>query len=199
MNLIAAWRARMAKTDRAEFEAAWLRVVIAVVVALYVFAYPKTGNVDMSDGSKTVLIAISIWTLAALALFLAPLSWPTVSPVRRVLSMILDVGMLTYFLCSMGESGVSIVLLYLFIIFSHGFRYGHRYLLTAEAASLVAFVLVILFSPWWSQNKAYAIGWLIAIAILPMYVGKLAERMRAALVQRDEALRECLARVGSGD
>ena len=99
----------MLKTDRLKIEAAWLRVLIAIPIVLYVAAYLTTVGRAVADSGSNALIAIAIWTLAGLGLLAANLIQCSVSPTRRIIGMVLDLGMVTFFLCSMGQSGVLIV------------------------------------------------------------------------------------------
>ena len=101
--------------------------------------------------------------------------------------MIGDNVVATYFLTQMGEGGSVILFVYLFITFGNGFRYGRFYLHSCQIMSLVGFSIVLVLSPFWSQHKMIAVGFYIMLAVLPFYVGKLAERLKKAIKDADEA------------
>ncbi len=96
---------------------------------------------------------------------------------RRLLGIVVDVGTLTCALWALGEAGVVIVGLYLFVILGAGFRYGRNYMHFTQALSLAGFALVLFESPWWSAHAVVGVGMVVILIIIPFYVGALAQRM----------------------
>jgi two-component system sensor histidine kinase RpfC len=94
----------------------------------------------------------------------------------------------------MGEGGAVLFGAYLFITFNNGFRYGRFYLLACQLMGLVGFSVVLAMSPFWSNHVTIGSGYLVALIVLPLYVGVLAERISAARVRAEEAFKECVER-----
>ena len=95
----------------------------------------------------------------------------------------------TAYLLIAGEAGAFVFGIYLFVTFGNGFRYGRLYLRISQALSIIGFLVVLYVSPFWSQHVPVGIGILIALLVLPFYVGVLAERITEASKRADEANR----------
>ena len=144
-----------------------------------------------------------VWFVAgfvaiALAITLLVLAHLQDSPARRVLGIIADNGTTTYFMLQTGEYGAIVFGLYLFVAFGNGFRYGRLYLRISHATALLGFTIVLFASDFWSQHAVIALGLLIMLLILPMYVGELAQRLMAERLRAEQALKECRDRERGG-
>ena len=63
---------------------------------------------------------------------------------------------------------------------------------------VVGFSLVLAVSPFWSNHAAIGVACLVALIVLPFYVGVLAERINAERVKAEVALKECIERERRG-
>jgi two-component system, sensor histidine kinase RpfC len=183
----AGWSDTIARAPRLEFEQARLRVGIGglVLVGLmwrHVFLTgPRTELLHMIwflGGFVTFAVAITIWIL----------SRPHESHLRRILGVIADNAGTTYFMLHMGEWGALVVGIYLFVAFGNSYRYGRIYLRISHGLALAGFSLVLFFSDFWSQHLlTIGAGMFIALAVLPLYVGFLSERLQEEKNRADEA------------
>jgi two-component system sensor histidine kinase RpfC len=87
----------------------------------------------------------------------------------------------------MGEAGAVILGVYLFITIGNGFRFGRTYLHLCQVMGLLGFSVVLAASPFWSQHIGIGLGFLIALIVLPLYVGVLAERIKKERKRADDA------------
>src|SRR5439155_3367059 len=106
---------------------------------------------------------------------------------RRFLGMVIDNAVTTYCLIRMGEGGAVIIAIYLFISFGNGFRYGRFYLHACQIMGLAGFALVLAYGDYWSHSIYVGVGYLIALLVLPFYVGTLAQRITEARKRADDA------------
>lgn len=115
---------------------------------------------------------------------------PMVSHIRRVLTAIGDVGVTTACLygVSVDESSIFIAL-YLWIITGYGFRYGIRYVYVTMFLSTVGFALVSLNSSYWTDHLRLAAGYFLLILIIPLFMGRLINRLHHALEGAEAANR----------
>ena len=90
------------------------------------------------------------------------------------------------------------VCVYLFIILGNGFRYGRGYLHLSQALSIAGLAFAMAKAPWWEEHLVIGVGLLQMLLIIPFYVGVLAERLKAALLNTQLELDECRGRVGGG-
>jgi two-component system, sensor histidine kinase RpfC len=180
--------AMAARAPRHEFEQASLRVAIAIVVLGYLVWYDLRNNVD--DGRMTEVIAVAVaFTLFSTGILIRIFESGQDSVFRRILGMVADNAATSYCLMRMDEGGAVILGVYLFVTFGNGFRFGRLYLHASQVLGLVGFALVLTFSPYWSKHLPIALGYVIAMVVLPFYVGVLAERINEARKRADEANR----------
>jgi two-component system sensor histidine kinase RpfC len=191
------FKAVIAAAPRPELEQAMLRVVLFAAILAYLFWYVlRDGTIEPAE--YEVLAVTSGFLAFGVLLTLRILAAPHVSVPRRFLGMIGDNAVATYFLSQMGEGGAVILFVYLFITFGNGFRFGRFYLHACQLMGLLGFSVVLVVSPFWSQHFWIWLGFFIALIVLPFYVGVLAERISAARVRAEEALRECIERERRG-
>ena len=186
------WKRKVQLAPRLELELeqASLRlvmgVVLLVVLTLRVVGQSKP-NAELSQmiwflaGFVAIAVAIALWTLAG----------PQISPTRRILGIIADNTAITWFMLHLGESGVLLVGLYMFVAFGNAFRFGRLYLRMSHFTALLGFSLILYFSEFWSLHLLIGFGLFISLLILPLYVGVLIERLKQALLNAEQALREC--------
>jgi len=170
-----------------EGEQATFRVLIGAVVLIYLYGsgafQPSGGGVgyfaNRVMGTAFALSAVTI--LGAVALY------PVRSLVRRYLGMCVDTGFISYAMYATGEAGAPLFVVYLWVAFGNGLRYGVNYLYPVIALSCVGFAAVMVFGPFWSQHRGLGIGIAIGLLILPLYVAALIRRLDAAVKQAKAA------------
>jgi two-component system, sensor histidine kinase RpfC len=175
-----------ARVDLQEFWQSRLRLAIGTIV-LVVFAWEATRDGWIDGREAPVFAATVLFLLLSLAI-LARIVWKGgVSDIRRYAGMVLDNAGITYFMAAMGEDGAVMFGLYLFITFGNGLRYGPKYLHICQAMSFVGFAAVMYLDDHWSNSRMIGYACLISIAILPLYVSHLANKINIAKKRADEA------------
>lgn len=178
--------ARIRNAPRPELEQALLRVLVSVLIVTYMLWYLSSEPVAIHDRMFLIFAVVLFFGAAALIAMRIVLN-PRLSVVRRVSGMLVDNAATTYSMIIMGEGGALIIGAYLFVALGNGFRYGRMYLHASQAMACLGFSLVLLVSPFWSQHSAIGFGFLITLAIVPLYAGVLAERITEAKKRADEA------------
>ena len=179
-------KAIIAAAPRPELEQAVLRIVIVgIILAYLLWRVSRAATID--SAKLEVLLVTSLLLTFAIALALLILAVPRKSVPRRVIGMIADNAVTSYFLIQMGEAGAVILGVYLFITIGNGFRFGRTYLHICQVMGLVGFSVVLAASPFWSQHIGIGLGFLIALIVLPLYVGVLAERIKKERKRADDA------------
>jgi two-component system sensor histidine kinase RpfC len=163
-----------------ELEQAGLRVVIVSAILASVLLVP--GNPPAA-----VLAVTSAFLVFSVLLMLRILTAPSISVPRRFTGMIADNVVATYFLSQMGEWGAIILFVYLFITIGNGFRFGRLYLHVCQAMGLAGFAVLYLVSPFWSQHFGIVCGLMLAMGVVPFYVGGLSGRIIKERQRADEA------------
>jgi two-component system sensor histidine kinase RpfC len=183
-------RSLIAAAPRPELEQSLLRVAVPFLAATWLLGdLVFTG--DLQPGEWQGLYVAVAFLIFALTLTIHILatgdSNHKVTVARRFLGIFADNAVNTYFMLVVGERGALVICVYLFVTFGNGFRFGRRYLHVSQALSLVGFGVVMYLSPFWSQHSWIGAGFLVAMVVLPLYVGKLAERIKEAKKRADEA------------
>jgi len=179
--------ARIRSCPDTEGEQATLRLLIGIVVLGYLYA---RGVFDPQPDDSTYLhyrvvgvASLLIW----LGLLLAIAMRPERSIVRRYLGMATDMGLISYAVYGAGEVGAPLFIVYLWVAFGNGLRYGMAYVFPAMAMSCAGFALAALASPFWSQHQGLAVGVLLGLIVLPLYVVALIRRINEAIKRAERA------------
>jgi two-component system sensor histidine kinase RpfC len=118
-----------------------------------------------------VVQAIGGYWLVAIALLIAIAWHPRRNVPRRLVAMLADVGASTWYMATAGDFGFFAVGFYLFIVFSHGFRYGYRYLIGCQLLCLLGMCSVLVLVPFWGWHRVAGGALLTTLVVIPLYVG----------------------------
>jgi two-component system sensor histidine kinase RpfC len=190
---------RMARLLRgrpdSEHEQAMLRILMLNLILYYVFALIvlKGHRPELVDSVLMFAVASCVSWLILLHLILDPRS----SIVRRVVGNIADVTMVSVFLYIAGPPAAPWYLIYLWVTFGNGFRYGTPFLFVSTAMSLGGFFWVFRSTDYWREIPYVASGLLAALLVLPAYVARLIRRFLATVSH--ELRTPLTAIIGMGD
>jgi len=180
-------RDRLKRCPDTEPEQAIIRVCIGLLVLGYLYGGGvfTSGPTDHLAGLHRVVglvfLSCSVLLLAAI------IARPRRSVVRRLLGMGIDIGFTTYALAYTGAPGAPLFVVYLWVTFGNGFRYGTAYLKAAMAASAVGFCITLAVNDYWASNPHLAVGVLLGLVVLPLYVATLIRRLNDAIRRAEEA------------
>jgi two-component system sensor histidine kinase RpfC len=175
---------RRRKVIHAELEQGLLRIGILSAVVVYLSI---ALILEPTDLHRLALGSTVVFLFMAFGLIVWIAAGPTESPSRKIVGMVCDLGEATYGLFFFGITTSPLYIVYLWVIFGNGFRYGTRYLVTAAVLSTLGFALVISFNPYWQEHLSLGIGLLLGLVILPAYVAMLLTRLNHATQQAIEA------------
>jgi two-component system sensor histidine kinase RpfC len=185
-------RARLAARPDTEHEQAIVRVAVGVALFLYLLLRVLLAD-DATVAGNPFLMAMIAYLVATSAIFAAILISPAPSAARRLLSVVFDVGAVSYFMAQTGVHGAPLFMVYVWVTLANGFRYGQRYLLFALVASAAGFASVLFLDEFWIANRMEGLGLIAAFIALSLYVRSLVTRMFDA-VARAEAANEAKRR-----
>jgi two-component system sensor histidine kinase RpfC len=180
------WRTMLARAERPELEQAVLRVLLVGLVYVYVlWTVHRDGEFDRAD-VEFVTAGAGFVTLGVL-LLLRVLASGGRSTLRRGIGVLADNAATTYCLIQMDEGGAFVLGVYLFVAFGNGFRFGRTWLHASQVMAILGFMLVLWKSEFWSHHIMVGMGFMVAILVLPLYVGMLTHRITEAKQRADEA------------
>jgi len=156
---------------------------------LFLYLYLALSQDGLQANEWSLLLTSTIFIPLSLTILLCIIISPGVSVVRRITGTVIDIGFATYILYSMGAIGSPLVVVYLWVAFGNGFRYGDKYLGISALLSVFGFAFVLYTSDYWSEHRTLGIGLLIGLMVLPLYVSTLIRRLNSALKHAEEANR----------
>ena len=166
------------RTD-SEHGQALVRLAIVSMVCIYFFSDFFASRADeggLHSARTLALISITV----SLAIFGFIVLRPAASVIRRLIGMLHDVTAISasaYF----GEgAGAAIAVIYLWITVGNGFRYGVGYLYGCATLSIAGFTLVYLSSEYWQGQDLLSLNILLAMLVVPPYVGSLLKSLHTA-------------------
>jgi len=181
-----AWlRRRLTDRPDTEHEQALVRLVVGVVVCVY----PLIPNAIRQSGGEALeqLVVFGAWALMGVVIFCSILVNSGASPLRRVIGAVGDVTVISYFLVQTGIEGLILYVVYLWIIFGSGVRYGRFYLVNTLVLSVIGFSLVIVFSDFWHAHVGTGISLIFGMIGISLYLLTLVKRL-SDVIERQEAV-----------
>lgn len=167
-----------------ELEQALLRIGILSGVVVYLAIALLFEPTDLHE---TALVTTVTFLVMAFGMLVWIATGLTDNPARKVVGMLLDLGQTTFGLLFLGVTTSPLYIVYLWVIFGNGFRYGTPYLVLASVLSTLGFAGVILSNSYWHEQLPLGIGLLLGLIVLPAYVAMLLARLNQAKQQAIEA------------
>jgi DNA-binding response OmpR family regulator/signal transduction histidine kinase len=161
------------------------RVLLGALVLGYVFGLLAALPQDPAIG-PTLLIA-SLNLAAAWLFLLNVVLEPRGSTLRRSAALVSDVLLLSILLAAGGGLTAALALVYLYIAIGNGEHYGPRALALTIALELLAFAAVLASTPFWRDRPLLAGGIVVAMVLLPAYVGAVLHRLGTAKTTAETA------------
>ncbi len=114
------------------------RLILSSGIIIYFFVASMLGSQSAAMALALAGVPVVIFELIAAAHFLHILLHPGVSPIRRMVGIVADIGIFSYGMHISGEAGATLFLVYFWAVLGNGFRFGVTYLALAAAAAVIA-------------------------------------------------------------
>ncbi|MCP4413288.1 MAG: GGDEF domain-containing protein [Gammaproteobacteria bacterium] len=157
--------------------------VARITISSSFFIYIIILNYNMLLGIQ--ILAYILPTAGTIILSLLHYLWvkrqPGIFFYRRIFTIILDLGMTTYFMILNSQYTGFFYPLYMWIIVGNGIRFGTQYLFIAMTIGFVGFSTVLYSSSFWvGDNRFLGFGLLASIIILPSFYYLIIRRLHNA-------------------
>jgi len=182
-------RERLKRCPDTEPEQAIIRVCIGLLVLAYLYGGGVFAHGSPDAMSATHRVVGLAFLSSSVVILAAVVAWPRRSVLRRLLGMGVDIGFTTYAMAYTGAPGAPLFVVYLWVTFGNGFRYGTRYLHAAMLASASGFAITLTMSEYWRANPYLGVGVLVGLIVLPLYVAALIRRLNDAIQRAEDASR----------
>lgn len=187
VHACSAIKKRFVSRPDSEHEQAFIRIGIGVLVLLYFLFIWISGNGRPEASAAKFVYVMTTFIVISIVLVIHIGCYPAISPRRRMVSVVLDIGTVTYFFFNADQHALPLYFLYLWITFGNGFRFGRRYLIFALLLALSGFGAAIVSLPYWKGNQFLGGGLWIGMLLLSLYVNTLVGRVTAALERAEIA------------
>lgn len=169
-----------------EYQQAVIRVVILSATFVYfVSIYYLSGTQSIS--SQPVLILVSLFFAGSLLNILSFRYIPGKCITRRVITLLVDLTVLSYGLHIGGSAATVCFSVYLWLLVGYGLRYGQSYLFAGTIIGSIEFTAVLLHTDYWIEQRTAGFGLLIGIIALPIFFSSLLRRLTKAKAIAEEA------------
>jgi two-component system sensor histidine kinase RpfC len=184
----AAWlRHRLSQCPDTEPEQAIIRVAIVTLMVAYLY----WAGVFEGEATNLRILLHRVMGGSVLVvswgILLAILINPEKSVLRRLIGMLSDMAYTSYALYGGGAVGSPLFIVYFWVIFGNGFRYGNRYLFAAMTLSVAGFSVVLVTSDFWIQYRGLGLGVALGLIVLTVYVSSLIRRLNDAIEHAENA------------
>lgn len=168
-----------------EHEQALVRIIFSVLVLGYL-SYKFHSAADPS-AIRPAFALSGLFFFSAILLAITIFRSSKPSEARQFLAMFTDISAVTCVMYMSGEVGSLFFGIYLWVTVGNGLRYGAKSLLRAQALSVLGFVIVILFTDYWSAHSTLAAGLLLTLIAIPLFTYTLLGRLNQAIIRAEEA------------
>ena len=168
-----------------EHEQALLRILFTSFMLVYLLYQFKSYGEDTIPVMTLTVMGASVF--ASLLMLLAIFWSANTSRGRQWFAMLADIGVTSYVMLTTQEFGAVFFGVYLWVITGNCLRYGSHSLIGTYIASLIGFGVVIQFNDYWKSHPQIALGLLLTLALVPLYILKLRNQLNLALESAKEA------------
>lgn len=168
----------MASKDRNELHQAIIRICILITVIVYGLTVPASA-----ETAKDIdyVVKICAWYLSISVVLYAQIGLsPAPSEIRKTFALVCDLSATSYAAYFGSETLAPFFAIYMWLILGYGIRYGQRYLFAATLLAVTGFSSVIILNPHWTAHRSTAAGFLLCLAVIPIFVAVLVRRLEDA-------------------
>ncbi|MGD8631253.1 MAG: ATP-binding protein, partial [Gammaproteobacteria bacterium] len=170
-----------------EFQQAVIRIIIlssiTVYFSLHYFITNQANILEQPVGFLTIYDLIAVLILFSFKFV------PTTSHTRRIFTLLADLTFLSFTLHIGGDEATLCFSVYLWLIIGYGMRFGQKYLLAGTMIGVMEFVMVLLTTEYWIEQRTAGIGLLIGLIVLPIFFSVLLSKLTKAKAAAEEANR----------
>jgi two-component system sensor histidine kinase RpfC len=182
-------RNKLAARPDSEHVQIYLRMLAGLGGLAYaVFAHKYTTQIGGWSLTTQVYVVAAGVMVGGFGLLTYILCSPGSNHFRRWLGAIHDSVWIGLALYALGDVGMMLFGMYIWIVIGNGFRYGTRFLYGSAALALLSFYTVAYFSPYYRSNFGLlGLGTFLLGIVIPVYFGGLLKKLQQNLMAAREA------------
>ena len=150
---------------------------IAIAVAsIYYYKAHLTYRFDY-----IILAPVAVTLYNIFYLFVVKYFPYTLQKQRIILSVLMDITLSVYVMYLIGSLGAYFAGALLWFSVGYGMRYTKTIAYIAYITVILSWLVLMRTSSFWMDNSSFAIGWLLAYIVLPLYYFRLVDKLRSHL------------------
>ncbi|MGI9325203.1 MAG: ATP-binding protein [Pseudomonadales bacterium] len=153
------------------------RIVLSFLFVIAIAIVAWSDGLNLLDAYSHATVVVICYALFGVGWWFLLVLRPNGPPMRRVVVIFGDLGIVSWGLIQLAESGTMFYPLYLWVIVGNGMRFGVTYLVIALFAAQIGFSTVYFFSDYWRANLELGIALQIAMLVLPLFYLSLVRRL----------------------
>ena len=177
---------KLTEEGTSEYQQAIIRVVILSAIFGYFVSINYLSGVH-SVLSQPMVIMVGLFFAGSLLNILSFRFVPGKSITRRILTLLVDLSVLSYGLHIGGSSATVCFSVYLWLLVGYGLRYGQTYLFAGTIIGSIEFTAVIFNTEYWIEQRTTGFGLLIGLIVLPIFFSSLLRKLTKAKAYAEEA------------
>ncbi|GEM_PF-2300344 len=183
-QIVSDWKRR----PDTEHNQAMIRIGVGVIALSYLIS-TVYGDKHLSSNDLNTLTTAGLFFVSALSIILWLIRYPGKNIWRRILGIITDNTAITAALYFHGILGAPLFIVYLWVAFGNGFRFGLTYLAFSASLAACGFAAVTLLSEKLQTTPYVTGGLLVGLIVLPLYVASLLRKLHESLEMAESANR----------
>ncbi|WP_342315517.1 response regulator [Lysobacter sp. FW306-1B-D06B] len=185
LSVLSNLKKELSRRPDSEHGQAFVRLAVLSVVLVYMLVRGATGALPSKEYVNVLKMVETGFAVGAF--LIAWILWrPGKSHLRRIIGMISDYGLMAAAMIHIGEPLAWVYVILMWVTVGNGLRFGNGYLYGAVAMSFASFGAVVTFNDYWLHNRVLAVGLLLGLVAIPLYLSGL---LRALTTATDEARR----------
>ena len=165
-----------------------IRLGVGLIALIYLILTAYRDD-HISSADLNTLTTAGLFFISAFCIILWLIRDPEINIKRRIIGIITDNGAITAALYFHGTLGTPLFIIYLWVAFGNGFRFGIPYLAFSSALAVSGFAIVTAVSEELQTFPYMTGGLLVGLVVLPLYVASLLRKLHETLELAESANR----------
>jgi len=158
-----------------------VRLTILFILTFFSIILFEQVDIQMAEKMFFVKVVLVGMLLISMLHYLFILRKPhTLIISRKVMLILLDLSVLTFFISIFEQNGLFLLPLYIVIVMQNGLSFGIAYFYASIALASVSWVLLLLYSPYWREENEIIATFAMTTFLIPLFylkfIGKVHEK-----------------------
>lgn len=190
---LAGWLTYGTKASADEIDAENGQSIIRFIILGVICTYVTISSLWMTKGQYLEPWALNVLTYyiffapAGVVIYYLVRKYPGHYPARRLFSMTLDFGSLTYTIIAGCTVMLPVYALIVWVAVGNGLRFGPRYLAVGSAMAQICLAAIYVLTPYWQDTPIVAATLSLTALLVPLYARKLLDRVERLREAAEEA------------